>query len=188
MPFWAWYCGAMIVLFYLFAAVVVGGAGVCCFARKLNHAAMGLMAVMGGTAGFYFLMQAEFLAAVQLAVVMGTMIGTVLVGIVMTRKKANAGKPSKYQEFYTPDTYRKAVLRAIQRANRQLQEGEKIPHWFPYQLRHSTATALTKVLGKALAQAQAQLGLSFYTSFFAHFAKIAVHVDTADQTCGCSAQ
>ena len=74
------------------------------------------------------------------------------------RAKANAAKPSKYREFYTPDSYRKAIIHAIKKANKHLPEGEKIPHWFPYQLRHSTATALTKVLGKALAQAQAQLG------------------------------
>ncbi|MCL2649256.1 MAG: hypothetical protein FWD61_20035, partial [Phycisphaerales bacterium] len=68
----------MIGLFYLFAAVVVIGAGVCCFSRELPQAAMGVAGVMAGVAGFYFLMHAEFLAAVQLAVVMGGMIGAVM--------------------------------------------------------------------------------------------------------------
>jgi integrase len=37
-----------------------------------------------------------------------------------------------------------------------LPDGEKIPHWFPYQLRHTAATVLEEEHG--LDEAQAQLG------------------------------
>ena len=56
------------------------------------------------------------------------------------RDKTRAAKPSRYGEFYTPHAYRQAIEYAIAKGNRQLPEDEKIPHWFPYQLRHAAAT------------------------------------------------
>ena len=57
------------------------------------------------------------------------------------RDKERAAKPSRYKEFYSRDSYRQAIEYAIEKGNRRLPEGEKIPHWFPYQLRHSASTA-----------------------------------------------
>jgi len=57
------------------------------------------------------------------------------------RDKARATKPSRYSEFYNRDSYRQVVQNAIKKGNKVLPEGEKIPHWFPYQLRHSASTA-----------------------------------------------
>ena len=59
-------------------------------------------------------------------------------------------------EFYDKDSYRKAFLHGIKRVNLDLPEGEKVPHWTPYQLRHAAATAIEKRNG--LDEAQAQLG------------------------------
>ena len=89
----------MLILFYIFASVVLIGLCLCCFARDLFRAAMGLAAVLAGVAGFYFLMQAEFLAAVQLSVVIGGTIGAVLVGILLTRKNANSSVCSEREIF-----------------------------------------------------------------------------------------
>jgi integrase len=72
------------------------------------------------------------------------------------RDKERAAKPSYYAEFYNPDSYRKAIHHAIEKGNRQLPDGEKIPHWFPYLLRNSAATAIE--LEHGLDEAQAQLG------------------------------
>jgi len=47
----------------------------------------------------------------------------------------------KYQEFYNKRSYHKAVTYAIEKANKTLPEGEKIPFWVPYSLRHSAGTA-----------------------------------------------
>ena len=63
------------------------------------------------------------------------------------RDRIRAAKPSKYREFYDKDSYRQAFLHAIEKANRQLPDGEKIPHWTPYQIRHRAATAMELEFG-----------------------------------------
>jgi integrase len=72
------------------------------------------------------------------------------------RGVTSAAKPCRYNTFYNKDSYRQAVEYAIIAANKTLPEGEKIPHWFPYQLRHATATDIELKVG--LDEAQAQLG------------------------------
>ena len=57
------------------------------------------------------------------------------------RDKARATKPSRYSEFYNRDSFRQAVEHAIKKGNKVLPDDEKIPHWTPYQLRHSASTA-----------------------------------------------
>ena len=57
------------------------------------------------------------------------------------RDEARAAKPSYYAEFYNRDSYRNAIQHAIEKGNRQLPDDEKIPHWYPYLLRNSAATA-----------------------------------------------
>ena len=69
------------------------------------------------------------------------------------RDKARATKPSRYSEFYNRDSYRNAIEHAIEKGNKALPDGEKIPHWFPYQLRHSAATQMEAMLGDTEAQA-----------------------------------
>ena len=60
---------------------------------------------------------------------------------------------SKVGEFYDRSSYRKAIVYAIEKGNRH---GQKIPHWTPYLLRNSAATAIE--LEHGLDNAQAQLG------------------------------
>jgi integrase len=55
---------------------------------------------------------------------------------------ASETKPSRYKEFYNKDSYRNAVEYAIVKGNKLLPDGEKIPHWTPYQLRHSASSAM----------------------------------------------
>ena len=59
-------------------------------------------------------------------------------------------------DFYDKHSYRKAIEHAIQKGNKTLPEGQKIPHWTPYQLRHAAGTAVEKAEG--LDKAQALLG------------------------------
>ena len=72
------------------------------------------------------------------------------------RDNANATKPSRYCEFFSLYTYRQAVVHAIDKGNKVLPDNEKIPHWFPYQLRHSASTATE--LSHSDEDAQALLG------------------------------
>jgi len=73
-----------------------------------------------------------------------------------TRDIERSKKPSRYSEFYNRDSYRRAVSHAITSANKQLSDDHQIPHWFPYQLRHTAATETEESVG--LDEAQAQLG------------------------------
>ena len=63
------------------------------------------------------------------------------------RDERNAAKPSTYREFYDKDTYRQAFRHAIDKVNRRLPDGEKIPYWTPYQIRHRAATAMELEFG-----------------------------------------
>ena len=72
------------------------------------------------------------------------------------RDAERAAKPSRYCEFYSLYTYHQAIEHAIAKGNKVLPEGEKIPHWFPYQLRHSASTATE--LAHSDEDAQALLG------------------------------
>jgi len=56
------------------------------------------------------------------------------------KSEARAKKPRRYNEFYNKDSYRVAIDHAIKKANKTLPDDEKIPHWTPYQLRHTTAS------------------------------------------------
>jgi len=60
----------------------------------------------------------------------------------IARDEARAAKPSAYSEFFDRHSYRRAIEYAIEKANRHLPDGEKIPHWTPYQIRHTAATVL----------------------------------------------
>jgi integrase len=70
------------------------------------------------------------------------------------RDEARAVQPRKYAEFYDKDSYNQAITYAIEKANRNLAEGEKpVPHWFPYMLRHSAGTETSRTQGKDKAKA-----------------------------------
>ena len=72
------------------------------------------------------------------------------------RDKARATKPKQYAECYDRHSYYQAIEYAIKKGNKTLPEGEQIPHWFPYQIRHAAGTATEKTEG--LDKAQALLG------------------------------
>jgi len=63
------------------------------------------------------------------------------------RKGTDSSPMTQYGDFYKKDSYRTAVARAIEKANRQLPDGQKIPHWSPYQLRHSASSAMEVEVG-----------------------------------------
>jgi NADH-quinone oxidoreductase subunit J len=76
----------MIIAFYVFAGLVVGGALVTCFAREILRAAMGLLLVLVGVAGLFLVLHANFLAAVQLGVYVGGTLVVIVLGAALTRK------------------------------------------------------------------------------------------------------
>jgi integrase len=73
------------------------------------------------------------------------------------RNAARAAKPkNRRNEFYNENSYGKAVEYAIRKGNKNLPEDQKIPHWFPYQLRHSASTDIE--LEHGIDASQAMLG------------------------------
>jgi integrase len=71
------------------------------------------------------------------------------------RDRKRAENPTdRVGEFYDAHAYRQAVEYATRKGNRLL--SEKIPHWTPYQIRHSAGTEAEKAFG--LDKAQALLG------------------------------
>ena len=71
----------------------------------------------------------------------------------LARDEARTANPKEYKEFYDKNSYYQAIKYAIEKANRHLQNGEKpIPAWYPYNLRHSAGTEVSRTEGKEKAQ------------------------------------
>ena len=71
-------------LFYLFAAVAAAGAVGVAVARDVVRSAVFLLFALAGVAGLYFLLDAEFLAAVQLVVYVGGILVLIVFGVMLT--------------------------------------------------------------------------------------------------------
>jgi NADH-quinone oxidoreductase subunit J len=72
------------LLFYGFAALTAGGAIGVVASRNIVRAAVCLLAALVGVAGVYFLLDAEFLAAVQLVVYVGGTLILIVFGVMLT--------------------------------------------------------------------------------------------------------
>lgn len=71
-------------LFYAFAAITVMAAVTVVVSRNIVRAAVGLLFALLGVAGLYFLLNAEFLAAVQLVVYVGGTLILIIFGVMLT--------------------------------------------------------------------------------------------------------
>src|SRR5210317_1042176 len=90
-----------VILFALFAAVALAGAVVMLTARNPVYSAMGLLVVMFSMALFYVLLDAHFVAAVQLLVYAGAVMTLFLFVIMMigVDKKEQTTESIKGQTF-----------------------------------------------------------------------------------------
>lgn len=86
------------ILFYLFAAVTVGGAIAVALARNIVRAAVGLLFALSGMAGLYLLLNAEFIAAVQLVVYVGGTLILIVFGVMLTNRTPVGGIGPKWWE------------------------------------------------------------------------------------------
>src|SRR3954452_12493743 len=77
---------ATAILFYLFA-LMAGGSALCVvISRNIVRTAVALLFTLTGVAGLYFLLSAEFLAAVQLVVYAGGTLILIVFGVMLTSK------------------------------------------------------------------------------------------------------
>src|SRR3954469_22637958 len=74
------------VLFYLFGAMSVFSAVGVVVSRNIVRTAVCLLFTLVGVAGLYFLLNAEFLAAVQLVVYAGGTLILIIFGVMLTSK------------------------------------------------------------------------------------------------------
>jgi integrase len=58
----------------------------------------------------------------------------------------------KPKDHYTKDSYRRAITRSIEKANKMLAESVKLPYWHPHQIRHATATQIRRNFGLEASQ------------------------------------
>ncbi len=87
---------ATAVLFYALALMCAGSAVVVVVSRNIVRTAVALMFSLVGVAGLYFLLNAEFLAAVQLVVYAGGTLILMIFGVMLTsRSPTSRFEPSK---------------------------------------------------------------------------------------------
>jgi NAD(P)H-quinone oxidoreductase subunit 6 len=73
-------------VFYGLAALVLGGAVGVAFSRNILRAAFLLLATLGGTAGLYILLGADFVGVIQLLIYVGGILVLLLFSILLTNR------------------------------------------------------------------------------------------------------
>jgi len=76
-------------MFYLFAAMTVGGAAGVALSRNIIYSALGLLAALMGAAALYVLLAADFVAVAQLLIYIGGVLILILFAVMLTAKIAD---------------------------------------------------------------------------------------------------
>lgn len=74
------------IIFYVFAIITVASAFIVVFSKNIVYAAFSLLFTFFGVAGFYILLQADFLAVTQVLVYVGGILTLLLFGVMLTNK------------------------------------------------------------------------------------------------------
>lgn len=74
------------IIFYILAIIIVIAAWGIIYCKNLVHSALSMTLCFIAIAGLYALMQADFLAAVQIMIYAGTVVILIALGIMMTRR------------------------------------------------------------------------------------------------------
>lgn len=86
------------VIFYILAAVVLAGSFLTISSKNILRAAVYLLFVLGGTAGIYFMLNFNFLAAVQLTVYAGGIVVLIIFSILLTHQINTILEPSSVKK------------------------------------------------------------------------------------------
>lgn len=76
--------GAEGLAFALFAVMTLGGALACIWERSVVRSAFALMATFLGVAGFFVLLESDFLAMAQVLIYVGGILALILFGVMLT--------------------------------------------------------------------------------------------------------
>ena len=72
------------VIFYIFALITLGSAGIVVFSRNIVRAAFALLFALFGVAGIYVFLLADFIAITQLLIYVGGIMVLILFGVMLT--------------------------------------------------------------------------------------------------------
>jgi NADH:ubiquinone oxidoreductase subunit 6 (subunit J) len=100
-------------LFYLFAAISAAGAIGVAVSRNIVRTAVFLLFTLIGVAGLYFLLAAEFLAAVQIVVYAGGTLILIIFGVMLTSKSPFSRFEPKLGEVTVAVTVGAVLLLAL---------------------------------------------------------------------------
>jgi len=101
------------VLFYLFAGTAAVSAGGLVLSRNIVRSAVCLLFTLAGVAGLYFLLSAEFLAAVQLVVYAGGTLILIIFGVMLTSKSPFSRYEPKLVEVIVATVIASVLLIAL---------------------------------------------------------------------------
>lgn len=76
--------GAQGLAFGLFTAMTLGGALMCIWERSVVRSAFSLMATFTGIAGFFVLLESDFLAMAQILIYVGGILALILFGVMLS--------------------------------------------------------------------------------------------------------
>src|SRR6476646_1641980 len=92
---------ASAIFFYILSISILGSGLLAVTARKIFRSAIWLLFSLIGIAGLYFLMQLEFIAAVQIIVYVGGIVVLIIFSIFLTQKAGNEmSKPVRSRVFF----------------------------------------------------------------------------------------
>lgn len=83
------------IVFYIVAAVSLGGALVTARAQNLIYSAMGLLFALLGVAGVFVFAHADFVAIIEIVVYVGGILVLMLFGIMLTRRIGDVKVPNE---------------------------------------------------------------------------------------------
>jgi len=78
------------IVFYGFAVMILISAAVVVFSKKIIYAAFALLFTFFGVAGFYVLLNADFLAITQIMIYIGGILVLIIFGVMLTTKITGA--------------------------------------------------------------------------------------------------
>jgi NAD(P)H-quinone oxidoreductase subunit 6 len=74
------------VVFYLLAGLVLGSAAGVAFSRNILHSAFALLGTLGGVAGLYLYLGADFVGVVQILIYVGGILVLLLFAVLLTNR------------------------------------------------------------------------------------------------------
>lgn len=117
-----------VILFYLFAIMAGGSALGVVISRNIVRTAVCLLFTLVGVAGLYFLLDSEFLAAVQLVVYAGGTLILIIFGVMLTSKSPFSRYEPKMAEVIVAVTTAVVLLFALIMAIRSKVFPQLPPH------------------------------------------------------------